>query len=221
MSWICDYCSTANEDCDTECFVCGCERSKESIREAKRIVLEERTKRINEVIYNSTTITGKVMCFSSIVLFSVIALIILYLKMRNGLLGDLAYAVIAIFENIGENFKSLFSVNVKIIAIQFIDSLVKTVGENYGVIWLHALNTIQNSSECIITELFVNRNIKYETFFQKFVLLKNVIVDAFKLWWTVISLLVANIGENIGSVVYNLGSIFQKIKEPFIELKNK
>ena len=75
MSWICDYCSTANEDRDTECFVCCRERSKESIRAAKRAAREERTKRINEAIYKGITITGKVMFFSSIVLFSVIALI--------------------------------------------------------------------------------------------------------------------------------------------------
>ena len=219
MSWICDYCSTANEDRDTECFVCGRERSKESIREAKRAAREERTKRINEVVYKSTTITGKVMCFSSIVLFSVIALIVLYLKMQSGSLGDLVYTGIAIAENIGENFKLLFNINVEAIATQLLDSPLKNIGSNYEAIRLYALNTIQNNGECIITELFVNRSVKYETFSQKFILLKDAIVGAFQSWWTVISLLVVNIGENISSVVYNAEEIVQKIKEPFMQFK--
>lgn len=44
MSWLCEICSTINEDDNTECFVCGHERSKESYREARR------AKR--QVIYN-------------------------------------------------------------------------------------------------------------------------------------------------------------------------
>lgn len=219
MSWICDYCSTANEDRDTECFVCGRERSKESIREAKRAAREERTKRINEVIYKSTTITGKVLCFSTIVLFSVIALIVLYFKMQSGSLGDLVYTGIAIVENIGENFKLLFNVNVESIAEQLLDSPLKNIGTNYEIMRSHAINTLQNNGECIITELFVNRSVKYETFAQKFVLLKDSIVGAFQLWWTVISLLAANIGENVNSVVYNAEKIVEKVKEPFLQFK--
>ena len=219
MSWICDYCSTANEDHDTECFVCGRERSMESIREATRIAREERTKRINEIIYKSATITGKVLCFSSIVLFSVIALIVLFLKMQSGSLGDLFDIGIVIFENIGENFKLLFNVNVKSIVGQLVDSPLKNIGTNYKIMRSHAINILKNNSACIITELFVNRRVKYETFAQKLVILKDSIVGAFRLWWTVISLLIANIGESISSAVYNIGEIVEKVKEHFLQLK--
>ena len=65
----------------------------------------------------------------------------------------------------------------------------------------------------------MNRSVKYETFSQKFILLKDAIVGAFQSWWTVISLLVVNIGENISSVVYNAEEIVQKIKEPFMQFK--
>ena len=221
MSWICDYCSTANEDRDTECFVCCRERSKESIRAAKRAAREERNKRINEAIYKGITITGKVMFFSSIVLFSVIALIVLCLKMKNGLLGDLVYTVIVIIENVGDNFKLLFNVNIKAIATQLLDSPLKNIGSNSKTICLYVLNTIQNNGKCVITELFVNRSVKYETFFQKFILLKDKIVGVFQLWWYVISLLAVNIRENISSVVYNAKEIVQGIKEIFMNLKNK
>ena len=219
MSWICDYCSTANKDCDIECFVCGEERSKESILAAKRAAIEERTKRINEVIYRSTNITGKTLCFSSIILFSVITLAVLCLKMRDGSLGDLIYIGIAIAENIGEKFKLLFSENLRSIAAQLIDSPLKSIGGNFKVMWSCALNTLQNNGEGIITELFVNRSIKYETFSQKFILLKDAIADAFQLWWTVILLLVVNIGENIGSIVHNVVEIVQKVKEHFLQFK--
>ena len=219
MSWICDYCSTANEDRDKECFVCGRERSKESIREAKRAAREERTKRINEVVYKSTTITGKVMCFSSIVLFSVIALIVLYLKMQSGSLGDLVYTGIAIVKNVWENMKLLFRVNVEVIAMQLLDSPLKNIGANSEAMSSAALNVLQNNSKYIMTELFVNRSEKYEIFTQKFGLLKDAIVGAIQSWWAVISLLVANIGENISSVTYNAEEIVRKIKEPFLQFK--
>lgn len=84
------------------------------------------------------------MCFSSIVLFSVIALIVLYLKIQSGSLGGLVYTGIAIVENIGENFKLLFNVNVEAIETQLLDSPLKNIGSNYEAIRLYALNTIQN-----------------------------------------------------------------------------
>ena len=139
--------------------------------------------------------------------------------MQSGSLGDLVYTGIAIVENIGENFKLLFNVNVEAIATQLLDSPLKNIGSNYEAIRLYARSTIQNNGECIITELFVNRSVKYEIFSQKFILLKDAIVGAFQLWWTVISLLVVNIGENISLVVYNAEEIVQKIKEPFMQFK--
>lgn len=60
MSWVCEYCSTSNDDHDTVCFVCGQERSMDSIREAKRIEAAERTKRVCEITYKCTTIAGKI-----------------------------------------------------------------------------------------------------------------------------------------------------------------
>ena len=136
MSWICDYCSTANEDHDTECFVCGRERSKESIMEAKRAAREERMRHIHEVIYKSTTITGKVLCVSSIVLFSVISLIVLYVRMRSGLLGDLVYVGIAIVENVGENLAMLYQFNVRDIFLGLLDSAAENIGDNFESICL-------------------------------------------------------------------------------------
>ena len=139
--------------------------------------------------------------------------------MPSGSLGDLVYTGIAIAENIGENFKLLFNVNVEAIATQLLDSPLKNIGSNYEAIRLYTLNTIQNNGECIITELFVNRSEKYEIFTQKFGLLKDAIVGAIQSWWAVISLLVANIGENISSVTYNAEEIVRKIKEPFLQFK--
>lgn len=219
MSWICDYCSTANEDCDTECFVCGRERSKESILEAKRAAQEERTKHINEVIYKSATITGKVMCFSSIALFSVIAIILLYLKIQNASLGDLIYSGIAIADNIGNNFKLLFSANVVSIATQLFHSIVINTGKNIEEICMYTAYTLQSNGECIVFELFVNRNVKYEAFSQTFVILIDSFIGALKLWWTVISLLVVNSGEIIGSIVNNVEEIVKKVKEPFLQFR--
>lgn len=221
MSWICDYCSTANDDRDTECFVCGRERSKKSILEAKRAAQEERTKRVNEMIYKSTTIVGRVMCFSSITLFSVIAIILLCLKIQNSSLGDLIHSGIAIADNIGDNFKLLFSVNVVSVATQLFHSGVVNTGKCIIEICLYSANTLQSHGECLIFELFTCRNIKYEAFSQKFIILIDAFIEAIKLWWTVISILVVNSGEIIGLIAHNVGEIFKKAKELFCNLENK
>ena len=41
MSWVCEFCSTTNEDGDSRCFVCDSERTDRTSREEPRVVREE------------------------------------------------------------------------------------------------------------------------------------------------------------------------------------
>lgn len=221
MSWICEYCSTTNENRDKKCFVCGTERSKESIQEAKRAVREKRARQTHAIIYKSATITAKVLCVSSIVLFSIIAVIILYLKMKNGSLGDLLDVGFAITKNIGENFRLLFVENIRLMVIRLLNSPIMYIGSNFETVCFHMLHILQSNIEGITSELFVYRSIKYEAAIQRLVLLKDTIVEAFQLWWTEMVLLIGNIRDNIVSTVKNVEEMLQKFKESFLKIKNR
>ena len=219
MSWICDYCSTTNEDHNTECFVCGKSRSKESIREAKRIAREERSRTVNAEIYQKTTRAGKIVCFSSIALFCAITLILITLKMRNDFVGDLIYSGIAVIENFGQNFAFLFGVNFVSIFKHIFHFSLNNLFTNCGVICLYVAGNIQGTFGTVITELFVNKSIKYEILFQKIIIIMDSISNMFQQWFSIISTLVSDLIGVIAAGAHNLGAIFEKVKEPFLNFK--
>ena len=219
MSWICDYCSTLNDDSVTECFVCETPRSKESIREAKRAEREERSKRINIILYNSTTVTGKVLCFSSIVLFSVIALIILFLKMKNGLLNDTVHVGISMMEKMWGNFRPIFEVNLGAIIDHWIDFPLGDIEKTHDVISLCVKNTVESRVDCITAELFTNERLKYEVLSDKISLLIDSIADAFNFWKEAIVCHFERAWDNISSIWNSGEGIIQKFKDMFLQFK--
>ena len=71
MSWICEICSSFNEDSITECFVCGQARSKESIRLEKRERREIKTKKVFSNIEKVSNITLKTIFLIATLLCSI------------------------------------------------------------------------------------------------------------------------------------------------------
>lgn len=53
MSWICEVCSTNNDEKDIECFVCGTARSEASIREGRIRAREEKTRKFEDNVYKN------------------------------------------------------------------------------------------------------------------------------------------------------------------------
>lgn len=218
MSWICENCSTVNEDSMSLCFVCGTKRSEEQILEAKRIVREEKTNRVNTIIYNVVTITGKVLFFSSIALFSVVLLIVLFLRMRNGELDDLIQNGIDIFFNGAENFELLFCVNFDTVMEHFGKVHLSSISENFEEIWSRNTDILSMKFESIITELFVNKNIKYETMAYTFEHVNDSFVDMLSSWSYAISTLFDNISDRLSDAIYNIEEVIYKCKESFSKI---
>ncbi len=151
MSWVCEYCSTSNDDHDTVCFVCGKERSVESIREAKRIAAEEKSEHICEITYKCATLVGKIFFILTIVLFSVMILVLLFQKMRSGTLDDVLSNGIVLGENIAENFKLIYSENISSIMVQIGNSPVYNVSNNAKAMWSSMIDDFNSLFESILT----------------------------------------------------------------------
>lgn len=71
VSWICDECSSNNDDDTLECFVCGARRSQASLREAARRRRREKCNAVGEVL------TAKVFPALWIAALSAAALVVL------------------------------------------------------------------------------------------------------------------------------------------------
>ena len=220
MSWVCEYCSTTNVDRDKKCLVCDKKRTRASVRKEKRIAREDEIARANALIYKYTTIAGKILCLSSIVLFSITALVVLYLKMQNGLIDDLIYNAIAIAENIIEQFKLMFNVNLSLIFAQFVHSPARYVIRNAKIILEPIVSVLYVNIRSITAELFVNQSFKYEILYEKIIIIANDIIMAFRFWGSLIATLLISAVENVVAVVYNAVEMFQKAKEPIVNLKN-
>lgn len=95
---------------------------------AERLALIERKKKRKETIDKCITLTAKVLCLASIVVFAVIALILFSIKIIDGSVGDIWTAFVAILRNIGENFKLLFAVNIKAIVTELFNSPLEGIG---------------------------------------------------------------------------------------------
>lgn len=219
MSWICDTCSTANEDHDRECFVCGEARSAESIREAERAEREARAERRSSTIYKCATVTGKVLFFSSIALFSVVALILLFLKMRNGAISDIVFVLFTIVENVVDQFMSLFGVNIVFLFTQLGDSPIKHLGRNFVEVFSQMGSTLYEGFRCVVTEMFVNRSDKFENPEQVAVAVRDQIVGALISRGTIVSHLLSQVWGQIVSTVNNGIAIFQNAKEAVLQFK--
>ena len=78
MSWVCDMCSTDNDDADEICFVCGARRSAESIKREREEKRAERLEKLRQIILNRGMLIMKIVFFSAgiVCLAMVIALII-------------------------------------------------------------------------------------------------------------------------------------------------
>ena len=219
MSWICEYCSTANADSDTRCFVCEVARSEESIREAKRIAREARSRRVNAWVYKSATLTGKIMCVSSISVFSLIALLILYFKMRSGELSDLVYVGIAMAENTVVNFRVLFGEALRGIVACLADVPIEDLAENLKTIFGYTGDVLESGREGIVSELFVNCGAKCQSFLRTLSVLSDKVEKIFCLSKNVIFSLADKASKSIDSVLNNAEEIVQKARETFLQFK--
>lgn len=110
MSWVCDFCSTCNEEKTLECFVCGQPRSAESIREGKERLKAERFVRFNKFIFDVVYSKLKIVFASSIAVASVVTIVWLIIKITHGNLDDIPIAIEHMAKRIGGNIQFCFGI---------------------------------------------------------------------------------------------------------------
>ena len=119
MSWQCEACDTYNEDDLKVCFVCGQERSKESIDAALAALKEERREQLREKVQKSSSFLRKVFSIAcmAFVLVSVAAAVLVFI------LG-------------GSSLDGLFR-NVTAAGGHAITRITATFGQNVPILWQH------------------------------------------------------------------------------------
>lgn len=108
MSWVCEYCSSANEGSRRDCFVCGNPRSSASIRAGKREARKKRAASAGRRLWRSTNIGGRVAFYASIALFTVMAAVMIVTKVNHHEMGGVADNLTALMAHLGTNLKGLF-----------------------------------------------------------------------------------------------------------------
>lgn len=131
LSWVCELCSSVNDDNSKECFVCGEKRSKESLRmeSAKKhsVVASLWGKRI--------TLSAKIMFWVSLFVFVGVYATVLIAKGKNGEFGDVLVSMDSVFAGIYEGFTRLFTVNGAEMLRRVKSSALFDLGGNAALIW--------------------------------------------------------------------------------------
>ena len=163
MSWICDYCSTANDSHDRICFVCDHERSRASIRAQRREEREAKWRPRISLIYNRVLNIGRIACFSLIGVLFLAALIILIAKISEGSLSD----VVCVYRGIDTRIQSVLmtgSRSFDAISVKMMGYPLAAVGESLEAVFTHALFTAGDGIDGVIIEAIVNKSMKFEAF---------------------------------------------------------
>lgn len=117
LSWICDICSSSNDDSSVECFVCGQHRSEASIKEAKQRAKEEKRKNKVERIFKYSSKIAQVMFIASISISTLFATIMLIVLTVNGNLSLIISNIVTIGKHFGSSIKQTIGDNLSIISL--------------------------------------------------------------------------------------------------------
>lgn len=216
MNWICDCCSSVNEERETECFVCGTPRSAASIREAARRAREERRENRLRTACKYLSGTGKVLFIAAVSVLALTFLLILFFKVKDGELGDIVYALIAVAKRTGASIRDAFAVQL-VAALQRVPPSLADFGKNLWTVLKKAAESIRLDLGGIGAEVFVTRNAKFKHFSGVTVAVKDRVVAAFVYWWAVLTTLLPQCFEAVKGIPHNVRAIALKIKELFAQ----
>ena len=111
MSWVCEFCDSTNEESSRQCFVCGHDRSAESIRESKARAREEKMARLSEGIAKNVCGATKVAFMAGLGVSSLAVAIIVIIKIINGQLDDIWRSLTAVTGRAWDNISVSFGKN--------------------------------------------------------------------------------------------------------------
>ena len=186
MSWVCEYCSSANEESRTDCFVCGNPRSAASIRAAKRETRKKHAERAGRRLWRSVNIGGRVAFYASLALFTVMTILTIVMKINDMALDDLADMIAFMAVRAGANIKGLF------------------VGNGDG-----------NSLTLAFEELFIGRSAKFAAVGNRFAGLWDCAGSSLRSIGQTVSLLGGQIAEQADVAVDRFGRMLHGIRDKF------
>ena len=184
MSWVCEYCSSANDESQRECFVCGNSRSAASIRAAKRERRAERATCVGRRVWRGINIGGRVLFYASIALLTVMAGVIIATKINDRALDDLSDVAATMLAHIGANLKCTF-------------------GDHAG----------GNSVSMVFSELFSGRSGKYAALGTRFSGVGDSAGSALRSLGQTASLIGTQFAEQVDVVIDRFGRLFSGIRE--------
>lgn len=153
MSWICENCSSVNEDSAKTCFVCGCKKPKKVKRSSRhsagvtppaRPMLSK-----GEKVYRAILITLLTMLILGMIATAVFAVLSIITLVQNGQILNLITNLLTLFERLIGCLASLFN-NGQIVA--FVDLVVKkivnlfsfSIGDLFTHLWDKIMDIWQN-----------------------------------------------------------------------------
>lgn len=156
MAWICENCSTANENKDRICFVCETPRSKASLMAEKA---EERRKHEEAVLRILNKNINKVVKISGIVvrlaesLGIILVLALLIMRIKDGYVSDIVPSLVSILSFIilkaGLIWKNVCSIAVTI----FTGFVLKVHVSHLGFVFAEKMKIVIANTDVIIRRI--------------------------------------------------------------------
>lgn len=129
MPWICEYCSTDNEDKERECFVCGARRSMRAIRRAKKEARRRRALSFAFSLAKWMRIVATVLLITSATLLAVAAICLLAKQMMSDNPSALPVVLFGVLKHAWEHFTVVLLRNVPEMVRAFAHStLIQALG---------------------------------------------------------------------------------------------
>lgn len=217
MSWVCENCSTCNTDNSKVCFVCEIKRSNESIRRARRLAKKAFIERIKLPLCDNLTKGGMVVFFVSIICFSIVGLISLYLTMSRGLLNDIVLRCIAILKIWFGNIVSVAQFNCVALIDRIISSPVSYIPGNAEELCIHIYTGVLEKGVFLVENILLDNLSKLERLIEICICIKDAIFDSLKTVFKVFDSLGYKLTVLISNAFSNIVFLIGKIREQILQ----
>lgn len=216
MNWICDYCSTSNENEIKECFVCGRSRSEASILESRRKQREHEIEKINSYLYR--TIFSRIKyIFLTLIIVSVILISILgTILVVNETIDEPVIIASKLLDYIYKNAIKKISDN----SLFVFDNIISTINSDFQhnldyifVICTDKHNILRN---LLFEPIFIhlNKNMTYITDMED--TLYKLLVKNLSLFGSIVRILYNEIRQTVTNFILVVISIFNNMKSNFL-----
>ena len=154
MAWICEACSSNNEDRSRECFVCGTRRSMRAIRRAKREARHRKFIDVSAGIIKGVLIGATVQLITAAALFGGAGIFLLAKQMIEGEASLLLVDLFKILRHAWGNVADILPHNIPEMLKAFSGSTLITAFLRYFAMCWQMLNKLLQQLGLWITELF-------------------------------------------------------------------